>query len=68
MQRTYNRYDRQRCYDNQLIRVQRLTNLTTVYYNGTKDEWGEISINGTDSGNSYLTNASIICTDGTYTY
>ena len=44
--------------------------LKTVYYNGTKDEWGEISIKGTDSkvGNYYLKIATIICTDGTYTY
>ena len=42
--------------------------LTTVYYNGTKDEWGEISIADTSSenGNYYLTQATIICTDGEY--
>ena len=44
--------------------------LTTVYYNGTKDEWAAISISGTEYEyrNYYLTKATIICTDGTYTY
>ena len=49
------------------------TSLATVYYNGTTDEWDEISIsyinsNSYTGGNYYLTQASIICTDGTYTY
>ena len=44
--------------------------IKTVYYNGTKDEWGSITIRGTSytKCNYYLKNASIICTDGTYTY
>ena len=44
--------------------------LETVYYNGTTSEWGEISISAINytTGNYYLKKASIICTDGTYTY
>lgn len=40
------------------------SSLVAVYYEGTKSEWE--SINGYDS--SYLKNATIICTDGTYSY
>ena len=44
--------------------------LETVYYNGTTSDWGDISISSTseETGNYYLTQATIICTDGTYTY
>lgn len=38
------------------------TSLTTVNYTGTKEQWQQISI---DSSNTDLTNAQIICTNGT---
>lgn len=38
------------------------TNLATVYYSGTKAEWGTISI-----GNDELSNATISCSDGDIT-
>jgi len=39
-------------------------NISDVYYNGTKDEWGKISI---ESSNSCLTNANIRCIPRTET-
>ena len=39
------------------------SNLKTIYYSGTMKEWKEIIINLT--GNNYLNNAQIICSDGT---
>ena len=39
------------------------SSLKTVNYTGTKAQWQQINIG---SGNVYLTNAQIICTDGTY--
>ena len=36
--------------------------LTTINYKGTKEQWNNINI---DSSNSELTNATIICSDGT---
>ena len=37
------------------------TSLTLVTYGGTMDDWGDIAI---DSGNEYLTGATIVCSDG----
>lgn len=40
----------------------RCSNLTTVNYMGTIEQWNSISVDG--SGNENLTSAKIICTDG----
>ena len=43
----------------------RCDSLTTVNYTGTKAQWQQINIENTNNNNSDLTNAQIICTDGT---